>query len=190
MMPSPDHRLMNALGFTPLDLDANRNGFMSKEQRRRLREEQRSNIGNYVLGAAALMFGAVLAFMASLSSIQRHTATAIGDALGALILCVGFAGGAVVVIWLLLTKWRRIEADLDRGTVCGASGHISLDVLPSEAQVNCTLKLAGHTFEICKAAMLALRDGEPYHVYFLPNTNRILSIELFEMSTEKAKRAG
>ncbi len=100
-----------------------------------------------------------------------------------------FGGLAALLISMTRNRLRRVRTDLDAGEVCAASGPVKLDIQASgETDVKCTLKVSDLTFDISKQVMLALRDGEPYRVYYLPNTKRILSAELVEPQEEKPKR--
>jgi hypothetical protein len=174
--------LMDALGFDEADLDANRNGYMSKAQRFKLRRKQQERLANLKNGAIVVTAGSVLAF--AMVVIFRLNFGFCAFSIGLVDVMLGILGT------VNLRRWRRLDTDLYKGDVSVASGRISLDVQPEgEVQVKYLLRVQRLRFDISKDALLAFRNQEDYQVYYLPNSETVLSAEPMEME-EKPKRPG
>jgi hypothetical protein len=161
--------LKGPLKFSDTDLEANRSGYMSKEQRLRLRRQQQERFRDLRISALGVIAGS--AFGILVTALFRLNVCII-VAICLLDLGLGVWAAALV------QKWRRLDADLYKGDVSTASGRVLLDVQPEgEVGVKCVLKIQGLRFEISKDAMLAFHNEDVYRVYYLPNTKTVLSAE-------------
>jgi len=105
----PDQILMQAIGFTPEDLAANQEGYLTKAQRRRLYGERRVwiAIGVFGIGCDILLTALVAnSRLWSASAYQR---------LPVMVLLLAF-GLFFVFVWF---KQRKLQEDLYKGEVGG-----------------------------------------------------------------------
>jgi hypothetical protein len=165
--------LMSAFNFTPADLDANQHGFMTKEQRARLRQKRWEKIVPYgfIVGVFALVVGC------SLTAIPNLEFSLAGRVVS--ILCIMLAGMVIPLIsfW---RQWQRIKLDLDKGDVNIRKGPVLLDIIGGreyKGSVSYKLHMGDIWFDISKEQLLALKHGERYQVFYSPNSKVLLSVE-------------
>jgi hypothetical protein len=163
-----------AFRFDNEDLDANRNGYMTKKQRIRLLNKRWDRIAPYAGFAAFLVF----IFGCSLTS-SGFSSRPINNTLSMLgLFFFIFAPMIGVLILFAYRELRRIKADLYKGDISIAWGRARLDIMDhGRGPARYKLSLEGIEFDISKAQLLALRHGERYRVFYAPNSKVILSVE-------------
>jgi hypothetical protein len=162
-----------AFRFDNEDLDANRNGYMTKRQRARLRKKGWEKIipRGIIVGVFALVIGCSLTAIPNLEfSLSGYVVT---------VLCVMLAGMAIPLI-SLGRQWQRIRFDLVKGDVSIRKGPVLLDIIGGreyKGSVSYRLHQGDIWFDITKEQLLALKHDGRYQIYFAPNSKVILSVE-------------
>jgi hypothetical protein len=165
-------RLMNAIGFTQADLQANREGYMSKPQRATLssrRKDWLNGITIAVIAAAAFSTFFLTQGVLAGDWFSSERVLTIG------IFCV-IAGVVWFIGWL---HWNRLDADLDKGTVFNIEGTVILAIHEKEKppSISYFALIQGEYFQIDKPVYDAFISGDPYIIYYAPYTKTILSVD-------------
>lgn len=154
--------LAAALKFTDDDLAMNAAGQLSPAQAAMF--QRRRTVG-------AILIGGLCATVAFFLLIGTVGATAsLGPILLALLVFMAFAlaVGAIPAV--------RISRDLNMG-VQVAEGRVALDMTPAQNSASYKVQVDGQKFKVQKRAFLAFKNGDPYRIYYAPNTKTILSAE-------------
>ncbi|MCU0499990.1 MAG: hypothetical protein MUF87_21775 [Anaerolineae bacterium] len=173
-----EHTLADLLQFDESDLDLNAQGQMSERQRKNLRRQQRkvalNNLAGLVVGIGlSALFTAIL-----FSQLAEPDA---GWVLLALMIVP-----IAITIWFsyrLLRGTLQTLRDLEGQQIDAIEGRIALDLKvdsntnAGSSTVRYTVTIEDQTFEIEKPLFLALKNGDPYLIYYAPNTRQILAIE-------------
>jgi hypothetical protein len=166
--------LKSVFRFNDEDLDANRNGYMTKRQRVRLRDKRWDRIGPYAGFAALLAFMFVCSLVSSGSRTRPRQDTL--SMLGLFFFIFGPMIGVLVL--LAYRELRRIKTDLYKGDISIAWGRARLDIMDGgRGPARYKLNIEGIEFDISKMQLLTLRHGERYRVFYAPNSKVILSVE-------------
>lgn len=157
-----DMKLMDAIGFTLTELDANREGYMSKRQRQRL-SDVRGSWRN---------FGTLIKVMSpSLIVIAVVDGIRIGDT-------VSSRGGIVsliVIITLIVLiyvhfKWRGFERDLLKGDVASVNGGVKRIENRQRNGMQYKIRIERTRFDVPWRVFEAFETGKRYSVYFAPHS--------------------
>ncbi len=154
--------LAAALKFTDDDLAMNAAGRLSPAQAAML--QRRRTVG-------AILIGGLCATVGFFLLIGTVGATAsLGPILLAMLVFLAFAlaVGAIPAV--------RISRDLQQG-VKVAEGRVALDMTPAQNSATYKVQIDGQKFKVQKRAFLAFKNGDPYRIYYAPNTKTILSAE-------------
>ncbi|HEX2908350.1 MAG TPA: hypothetical protein VHO69_15870 [Phototrophicaceae bacterium] len=158
--------LMAALNFTDEDLEANRDGRLSQRQRQRFAKMQ-ANITTeiYLAGFVGLIGIPILVYWYHLHSVSWLEAVP-----PALI-------SSFVCLMLVLSWWERrimLAADLREESVETLQGLVKLEHLGKSGG---HFNLQNQNFPLSSKALLAFKNGDPYCIYYAPNTRTLLSAE-------------
>ncbi len=155
----PEHILMDAIGFTEEDLDANQKGELSDRQVAMLRHKHNISLFSVILE---------LICIAALVGIYIFT---FEFAESCLVVCTLIP----LVIFTLVTSFHypSIYHDFRDCAVIWVEGRIRLNIRNNLF----TLKIGERTLALPKATFLAFKNGEPYVIYYTPRTKTILSAE-------------
>lgn len=171
--PKTDRSLMHGLNFSAEDLAANRDGYMTFEQRARLRRRAMLDAGSYL--AFACLVGLFFFMMLSVAFSDNVPSSLI---LGGLLTLTGMFGlGTVIVFGAMAHRWRLYRADLYKGDVSTTAGSVSLDIQDWGRRASYKVRVERLTFDVSKKALLAFKNGERYRVYYAPNSKTLLSAE-------------
>jgi hypothetical protein len=166
----PEHMLMQAIGFTEEDLEANREGYMSKRQRSRLYAKRSSWGIRTILAVGITLFLCVSAII---------DGNRIGDTVSSRLAIIGLiciVGGSAVVYTRL--KGANFTADLWKGEIHIIEGRVVLDVSNQGNRGDFyTVRIDDTTFAINKPIFLAFKNDDPYRIYYAPRSKTILSAE-------------
>jgi hypothetical protein len=161
-------RLKKHFHFTDADLSANRNGRLSEPQKKRLMDEARAERKSaresativFVIAALGLTFGLIITVNAAVVSAKI---------LVGLALCVlwplGWGGGG----WTILRSAPPERA----GQVRWARGGVRVIRQGEDVM----LDVGGRQFDVEGDPAGALTEGEEVAVYYLDDTEEILSVE-------------
>jgi hypothetical protein len=166
--------LQVAIGFTLEDLQANRDGYMTKHQRKELNYRRRLirvarlglimfapvMVGLYVQGASAPKDGMMLT-----SEVILINAVFL-----AVLLLIAFG-----ITFLLL---HNLNKDLRKGDVVALEGRVQIYEMGSESRGKIYFLAIDETsFRVSKAVSEAFHKGDDYRIYIAPNTRTILSAD-------------
>jgi hypothetical protein len=150
---TPDLTYLNGFGME--DLNENRAGRLSSNQRSELRRAARDE----VVGGAVLLAFAIFGFLVS------------GINMVSLITC-GF------VLYYVVKLVERI-VELREGVLCEVVGDARPEFVPdSEGPDDYWLHIGGLKLDISKAAYAAFRSGGTYRIYYVGDTNTVVGGEV------------
>ena len=153
--------LQQALDFTDEDLQANREGYMTKRQRKnidQIRTEMR------FVQFVGVGMGIIFLF---------------GCAIWLDPVCFGLMALSIpLTIFASVSQSRRASRDLYKGMVLSIDERIKL-IKQREGlgYIRCYVQAGEGQFRISKRAYKSLQNRGFYRIYFAPNTSKILSIE-------------
>jgi len=163
-----DSMLATALKFSHDDLIANRDGYMTKKQRKRL---HRIGLSQYLPSAVgSIVFGAAFFLCLSLFLMALRD-----DTLSILLATFGFMS-----LWLAgyaYVQWRKFKADLEKGAVELTEGQIRLNIYGFSRHIGFSIGIEKQSFSVKRGILLAFKNGEPYRIYYAPRTRTLLSAE-------------
>jgi hypothetical protein len=158
----PEHMLMQAIGFMEDDLEANREGHISRRQRVILENDQ--TFRNTLITFAAIL-AIPLTLLFSCISFSEFGNTAL--------FCFLIAG----IIFFMRRSWARVNDDLRMGDVRAIEGWVKLDFANRGNWSLYSLAINGEIFSVKKSVFLAFKNGDPYRIYYAPHSKTILSAE-------------
>jgi hypothetical protein len=153
-----EEMLEDAFAFDVDSLRHNAQGQLSHHQRMKLKSRFQNN--------SILLFFAVMAFIAALTLIRV-------GAVAYIVMLISLVGGGVLALQSL-----RLTSDLNANDIETIEGRIHLDVQSGgQNSVVYQLQIGDMKFTLNKKKFLALKNGDPYRIYYLPSSKRILSVE-------------
>lgn len=158
--------LSSVFGFNQTDLEANRGGHLSVGQRRRL-----WRVELWRLAGTLISLAAGVGFSLAVAVGWMHTTTLRGAVPGLALVLVGILLGVwSYEAWLDLASGRvlTVEGDM-RSTEEISSGRYG-------TYFHYLLDVGGKTFEVSRGAWERVGQAR-MRVYFLPRTNKLLSLE-------------
>ncbi len=168
--PKKYHELLAAaLDFTEDDLDANRLGVISVRQHDRLAAQARRSVVRFgwVTGGVAIL---MLCFMVQAATIAYPIDFFVVLLwLSSLLLLLG--------LFMVHRRRRPLVADIRQARAASAEGRVTLNIEGGSGSTSYTLEIGGERFTITQQVLLALKNGDPYILYYLPNTHQVLSAE-------------
>jgi hypothetical protein len=167
--PRSPYLITQETNFTHEELELNRHGYLSQDQRDRLAElgKYYSNFARIIFATAAVV--GVLPLCIWLHPF--HDATA-----GSLVLIIGFIAGLLVAaLWLRI---RALNADLKWGEVSAVEGVVKLET-QNDAEYGPTyaVKIGDMRFRVGERVFCTFKNGDPYRIYYAPHSKTILSAE-------------
>jgi hypothetical protein len=155
--------LMWAIGFTPTDLEASREGVLSDHQRRKFQAERQTNLLTMVLCS---LF-AIVVWVVGQNFISHENLICL---LIPVIVCVGIG---------LLKQLETFgyHRDLRQNRAEAVQGRVILDVSEKGKKAVYVVQLQHKVWPVKKTVFLAFKNGDPYVIYYAPHTNKILSAE-------------
>lgn len=150
--------MINPLYFTQSDLDANRAGTLSKNQRAKLQYKCRRTLRH--AGFTVLIGGTAVLLFSSASGLLWIIVLA-----------------SIVLSGTYIYQWWQAAGDLKDGTVTQVSGHVMLDVHPGRYDTYYSVTVAGQRFNVSKEIFLAFKNGDPYTLYYTPISRTLLSVD-------------
>lgn len=169
-VPQHEAALMQALGFTPDDLAANRAGEMSEMQLYTLRLRLRRS----VLIGGLLVFAGV--FIASLMLFMgRHSE---GGAIILSLIGIGLTLCNAALLGIFVRYWLRLAADIREGRVSVTYGTLKRVIKPVSRRVlNYAIRVGEAEVFVSQALFEVLAHNRSYTLYRAPNTGSLLAIE-------------
>lgn len=160
--------LMSAFYFDAQDLAANQAGKYSDWQVNRLRAEVRRAVS----ALAILLFGSAVVVAGGLSlGAARPQSAGFAVTFIALLLLVGIF---ISYYWL---KNQDAAADLRQHQVSTVVGRVALSATSSgEGVRRYVARIDKLRFTLKQQEFLAFKNGDPYRIYYAPQSKRILSL--------------
>jgi hypothetical protein len=161
-------KLQKVLKFTDADLKANRDGYMSKAQRKKL-SRYRAGLLFFGIGALITPF-AVLGMSLAINDFDMSIGIL---ALFIVTLCLAFFAA-----YLLFWQWHNSKKDLKKGDIVAVRGK-----LRQQEMIIAIVDVENNHFETFDIPLEAIEDfetGASYSVYYAPATRQILSVEKLE----------
>lgn len=157
-----------ALGFTAVDLDANRVGKLSHSQIERLKNVRRRKTLIAAALFAALVLGAT--FLVYIGQVNRSLILIGAGAMMTLVNAagVGRAGRA----------YMRLGSDLRSGQVEALVGDVERVLRRGRAMDSFLLRINGAELSVTKDVFLGFRHEAPYRIYRTSQSRLLLSAEL------------
>ena len=164
-----DQRLRKVFHFTETDLEANRRGQFSENQKKRLLDEasaeQKSARDSatilFVIAAVGLAFGLILASVAPTSLGRGFFVLLLG-----ILWPAAWAGKGIQII--------RTARSLQEMRLRQVSGRVQIIKYDDETYV---LQVGELEFDLDKYPYGAVNKGDKYTIYYLEPTHEILSVE-------------
>src|SRR5258707_8100574 len=164
--------LSRALEFSSEDLKANRDGYMTKEQRKKLRNKGRRTaamVGFYPGFALLLFIDQTILSRLNYSSELIHALANFSEFFIA------------AIVWIILARaiiYQHFKTDLYKGKAEYIGGRVHLfSENRGRRKFNYRLIISNQIFAISEKISAAFDDGEFYGVYYAPKTKTILSAE-------------
>lgn len=159
--------LEDALQFNAIDLAANRQGYLTQEQRERL-YVSRLRVGSVLRHGIVLMIAIALCF------VTRNT-------LGAAFILLAATLGMV-----MLSLQARNIPDLQQSTarVAQVRGVVQRNTINMGQRTQHVIRVEGLSFKVSEAQYYAFKDRSKYILYYLPQTYTLLSAELLAFHDE------
>lgn len=157
-----EERLMIAFAFDEDDLEANRSGYLSQDQFIRLKKSQNGTL----LTLAIVSFVTLILF-----PVFFAWSLNVAIALLALVAALGIVG------FVYALNIHNLRNDLRENEVCSAEGRIEISDKHEQNGIKYFLRVDKRRFSIKKEKYFALKNGDPYRIYYTPHTKRITSVE-------------
>lgn len=177
-----EDRLMSKLGFSADDLAANRDGYMTKEQREQLR--------NDLLPFATLVMGLTMTVLLIVAHFVIQWLLSLQDwndnRIYGMFLIILVIAGLICIPWGMLDvaiRQHRTRLDLHKGIVKSACGPAQLEIgwrvmgIRIRTRNRHQLTIEGVRFGVSENVLLAFHAGTSYCVYYAPHRKIILSAE-------------
>ncbi|GEM_PF-3037745 len=153
--------LMETFGFSEESLEANSRGELTSEQAKTLSNQAAQARAGFVVSAAAFI-GAIIGSALGLQG---------GIALAVLI-------GSAVIGLFLLSMWWAYSDDARKHHVESVEGAVRLSLSDSgQGASNYKIRIGKQEFGVSKKKFLAIKNGDPYRIYYLPRSKKLLGIE-------------
>lgn len=165
-----NEKLMAALGFDANDLDANKHGYLSKNQRKTLNRIRR--LWKYTI-ALAIMATPIAIILAILDGYRIHDTTS--SRIGICILIMIVAGG---FSYNSYTKVQKFNKGLFKGDVLGISGRVTTHHFSKRGKSLHVGNQIFRTYEPYRFNWFII--GESYTIYYVPFSNYVLSAKLLK----------
>ncbi|MBZ0293784.1 MAG: hypothetical protein K8L99_14550 [Anaerolineae bacterium] len=161
--------LMNALDFTPQELEANKEGYLTKRQRHRLSDERSFwRFFDRLIKAAS----PILIILAALDGIR------IGDTISSRAVIISLM--CIITFTLLLyigTRWRKLDKDLSKGDVTAVEGIVKLTRFRKRNGMAYRIYIHQEYFDVPGHIYIAFEQGKSYALYFTPHSRTLISAE-------------
>ena len=152
--------LMDAIGFTEEDLEANRNEYITKKQRMRLDRERNSLKSLTILAILACLVGIVIAIWVGI--------------IGLIISIMATGNG--IHTWL---KMKDFSADLYKGEVSVISGQVKIHSQWGRG-LDYSIKIQNVNFSNAPYTVFqAFEANKHYNIFYAPHSKMIFSAERF-----------
>lgn len=157
-----EERLMIAFAFDEDDLEANEKGYLSQDQFGQLQAKYKKSILELLLLSFFALVLSPLIFSAISTLIMSLVVSV------AVLAVLGFA---------LVPNIYRLRKDLNENRVLVSEGRIELSDKHEQDGIRYFLYVNQIRFPISKKRHSALKNWDPYLVYYTPHTKRIMSVE-------------
>ncbi len=170
--------LMTAFYFDAQDLEANQAGKLTDWQRNRLKADIRRSTS----ALAIIGFGGVFVFAAGASVFVSSPHTPAESLLPLVLIVLMIAAFAAAYYYL---RSQHASADLSQQQVGTVEGRVELKAASSgERSSAYSARVGSIQFPLKQHEFLAFKNGDPYRIYYAPQSHRILSLEWLRESED------
>ncbi|MBC8171024.1 MAG: hypothetical protein H7X77_05115 [Anaerolineae bacterium] len=163
-LTTSERALMDALGFTAEDLQANRGGQLSAAQRQKLAQR------TLFMAGVALVAGIV--FLLSYNSLPDA-----GGAAPSPLVTFGLLPISLAVLAFALFELFGAFMKLQRNSISTARGNAEIEIDASARRLFGKLTVGKFTMFVPKTQLVAFHPGEPYAIYYTSYPKQIVSAE-------------
>jgi len=157
-----ENALMWAIGFIQEDLNANRDGRLSKIQRDQIASQMFRWMGIAILATLVILWSVLNAAGRINSAIEQ------GGIVWSIVASVaGFA-------WCM---WKQFYDEIRAPEIGAVQGRVELGFQNSKNATALTLTIQGMRFNIKQNVFLAFTNGDSYAIYYAPYSKTLLSAE-------------
>lgn len=170
-----EERLADAFAFNEIDLEANRAGKLTPRQMHQLNKARAQAVTLWAFPTIIAVIGMLIWLVISPTS------------LGALERLIPFAIGALVIAGAYFyggLNSQRLEADMRDPQISTVEGPVELIVGGTQYGVTYMMKVGGKPFQLKKDTFFALKNGDPYRVYYTARSKQLLGVEWLRDSDE------
>jgi hypothetical protein len=161
--------LMAAIGFTEEDLQANREGYLTKKQRRELNDDRTLwkiffalTIPTFLIGTLWVILDGIYFKYTIINRIEMMSL------LWVFVLGIGF------YIW---RKIKKYNLDLHKGDVQAVQGIVQLGEGGNSGVRRYYCYIQGISWSINLFTHASFKAGDPYAIYYAPHSKTLLSTE-------------
>lgn len=170
-MNDPQIKLMVAFNFSGEDLQANHDGYLTKQQRSKLNRDRTSWKIFLALTLATIPFGTIWAIIDGI-----HIHDTVASRIGIIGLIWIVCGVIAVYIWL---DKKRLDRDLYKGEVQHVEGRVEVGerLFRQRGTPRYYVRIQGISWNTDFINYSAFKHGDPYVIYYAPHSKTILSAE-------------
>jgi len=162
--------LAEALHFSEDELDLNREGQLSDRQR-----DELLSIAHQIKSLELLVYliSPIVILFVILDGIR------LGDTLSSRAVMLGVVGLTAYGIVAVVNRYMaHYQFDAEDDIVSAVQGHILLDIRrQSRNSAVYVVRVSGEAFNVGKEVFFAFKNGDPYALYYVSRTRRLLSAE-------------
>lgn len=158
---------MDVMGFTVVDLEANRQGNLSSAQADNLKQTRQRNT---LIGAG--LFFVIVIVATIMIFVGQQNQSIILSAIGGLLTVIN-----AIMMGMIGRSYMRTSADLRDGNIDMLEGELERIVRPSRQQDNYLLRLNNVSLYVTKEIFIQFRHETPYRIYRTRFSSVLLSAE-------------
>ena len=185
--------LNKSLNFTPADLQANQQGFISFEQKRRLKRLRLLGGTTWISGIWLVINVANLCLMGFM--LLAGLAGELDDEMIVTFIFLGVIlipfSGAMVYITAKIFKeyWHDMTSDIVNAEVTQARGIVKYEAVPSGKITNYFINIGDEQFPVSKPLQEQFSDNTAYNIFFAPESRILLSAKQLPLEQANDEQA-
>ena len=163
----PATELMQPMGFTPDDLEANHNGQLGTQQRQRLQAMQKRTL--LIGGLGFIVIGVIAATFLYFAQVNDSLVL---QWIGIFLTLIN-----ALFIGMYGRQWMLLNADIRNADVEVITGLMERVVQADSRMSNFLLRVNGNDFHVKKELFKLFRHEVPYRLYRTPHAKILLAAE-------------
>ncbi len=163
-----EEALMQAIGFTEEDLEANREGQLSQRQRDEIKRLRMTWYGIKIICVVISPIVLILLILPLFDSRTNKSGLFIFIAMAVTVL--GYSA------YYAMERWNQYRKDLAENRTAVIEGRVKIKVFHYK-EPKYKISIEDVRFEVSKEIFLTFKNGDPYIIYYAPYSNKLLSAE-------------